>query len=153
MFDLGSENNEEENNLNEIKYNFMERPELNERELLSIEKEMLGIYISGHPLEKIREQIIASTNISSMQMKDIDEINSIGADGDKSDVRVEEVAKFTDGQEVRIAGIITSVKKKYTKKLNHQKMLVTLQNMLKFTLIMIAVAAMIEYFTTFIRRS
>ena len=53
----------------------MERPELNERELLSIEKEMLGIYISGHPLEKIREQIIATTNISSLQMREIDEMN------------------------------------------------------------------------------
>ena len=118
MFDLGSSSDltsEVENNLEEIKYNFSEQPELNEKELLSMEKEMLGIYVSGHPLQKIREQIIASTNISSMQMKDIDEINSIGADGDKSDVKVEEVAKFTDGQEVRIAGIITSVKKKYTK--------------------------------------
>lgn len=118
MFDLGSSSDltsEAENNLEEIKYNFSEQPELNEKELLSMEKEMLGIYVSGHPLQKIREQIIASTNISSMQMKDIDEINSIGTDGDKSDVRVEEVAKFTDGQEVRIAGIITSVKKKYTK--------------------------------------
>mgnify|MGYP002587016215 FL=1 len=118
MFDLGSSSDlssEAENNLEEIKYNFSEQPELNEKELLSMEKEMLGIYVSGHPLQKIRKQIIASTNISSIQMKDIDEINSIGADEDKSNVRVEEVAKFTDGQEVRIAGIITSVKKKYTK--------------------------------------
>ena len=95
MFDLGGESNEEENNINEIKYNFTEKPELNERELLSIEKEMLGIYISGHPLEKIREQIIATTNISSLQMHEIDETN--------------------DGRQVKIAGIITSVKKKYTK--------------------------------------
>ena len=118
MFDLGSSSDlssEAENNLEEIKYNFSEQPELNEKELLSMEKEMLGIYVSGHPLQKIREQIIASTNISSMQMKEIDEINSIGSDGENSDVSVKEVAKFTDGQEVRIAGIITSVKKKYTK--------------------------------------
>ena len=118
MFDLGSSSDlssEAENNLEEIKYNFSEQPELNEKELLSMEKEMLGIYVSGHPLQKIREQIIASTNISSMQMKEIDEINSIGPDGENSDVSVKEVAKFTDGQEVRIAGIITSVKKKYTK--------------------------------------
>ena len=114
MFDLGS-SSEEENNLEEIKYNFSEQPELSEKELLSMEKEMIGIYVSGHPLQKIRDQIIANTNISSMQMKEIDEINSIGADGENSDVRVKEVAKFTDGQEVRIAGIITSVKKKYTK--------------------------------------
>ena len=114
MFDLGG-SSEEENNLNEIKYNFLEQPEMSEKELLSMEKEMLGIYVSGHPLQKIREQIIASTNISSQQMKEIDEINAIGPDGENSDIRVKERPKFVDGQEVKIAGIITSVKKKYTK--------------------------------------
>ena len=33
---------DEDNNLNDIKYNFVEQPEMNERELLSMEKEMLG---------------------------------------------------------------------------------------------------------------
>ena len=112
MFDLGGE---EGNNLDEIKYNFVEEPELNEKELLSMEKEMLGIYISGHPLEKIKEAIIASTNISSLQMKEIDELNSISSDEENPDIRVKERTKFVDGQEVKIAGIITSVKKKYTK--------------------------------------
>ena len=46
-----------------------------ERELLSMEKEMLGIYISGHPLEKLREQIMHSTNISSMDLVQISEQN------------------------------------------------------------------------------
>jgi len=105
MFDLGGN---EEDNLNEIKYNFSVQPELNEKELLSMEKEMLGIYISGHPLEKIREQIIATTNISSLQMHEIDNQN----------LEQEENAErphFIDGQDVKIAGVISSVKKKYTK--------------------------------------
>ena len=105
MFDLGGD--DEDNNLNEIKYNFSEQPELNERELLSMEKEMLGIYISGHPLEKIREQIIATTNISSLQMHEIDNQNS--------EENTEIQTKFVDGQDVKIAGVISSVKKKYTK--------------------------------------
>ena len=107
MFDLGG--NDEENNLNEIKYNFTELPELNERELLSIEKEMLGIYISGHPLEKIKEQIIASTNISSLQIHEIDNQNS------EEDEGKTQTLNFVDGQDVKIAGVISSVKKKYTK--------------------------------------
>ena len=114
MFDLGG-SDEENNNLNEIKYNFSEQPELSEKDLLSMEKEMLGIYVSGHPLEKIREQILASTNISSLAMKEIDELNSIGQDTDTTDIRVKERSKYVDGQDVKIAGIITSVKKKYTK--------------------------------------
>ena len=105
MFDLGGD---EENNLNEIKYNFSEQPELNERELLSMEKEMLGIYISGHPLEKIKEQIIATTNISSLQMHEIDNQNS------EEDENIKR-PHFVDGQDVKIAGVISSVKKKYTK--------------------------------------
>ena len=105
MFDLGSEN--EENNLNEIKYKFNELPEMSEKELLSMEKEMLGIYVSGHPLEKIREQIIATTNISSMQMHEIDNKGE--------NENIQERPKFVDGQDVKIAGIITSIKKKYTK--------------------------------------
>ena len=113
MFDLGG--SDEENNLNEIKYNFDIQPELSEKDLLSMEKEMLGIYVSGHPLEKIREQILASTNISSLAMKEIDELNSIGSDTDTTNIRVKERSKYVDGQDVKIAGIITSVKKKYTK--------------------------------------
>lgn len=104
MFDIGTT---EESNLNDIKYNFEEKPEYSEKELLSTEKEMLGIYISGHPLEKIREQIIASTNISSIQIHEIDNQNS--------EEEVKDKINFTDGQEVKIAGIISSVKKKYTK--------------------------------------
>ena len=104
MFDLGGE---EENNLDEIKYNFIEQEELNERELLSMEKEMLGIYISGHPLEKIREQIIANTNISSLQMHEIDNQNN--EEGNEIQTQ------FVDRQSVKIAGVISSVKKKYTK--------------------------------------
>ena len=127
MFDLGG--SEEDNNLNEIKYNFVEKPELSEKELLSMEKEMLGIYVSGHPLEKIREQIIATTNISSLQMHEIDETNSVSENGeDVMNVNVKERERFTDGQDVKIAGIITSVKKKYTKN-NKLMAFVTLEDL------------------------
>ena len=110
MFDLGGE--QEENNLKEIKYQFSEQEEMTENERLSMEKEMLGIYISGHPLEKIKEQIKQLTNISSKELKEIDEQNS---SEENEENKVQEILKYEDGQEVRIAGIITSVKKKYTK--------------------------------------
>ena len=54
MFDLGTK--QEQEKLNEIKYTFEEHEELPNKEILSLEKEMLGIYISGHPLEKLRNQ-------------------------------------------------------------------------------------------------
>ena len=50
MFDLGTEEEQEE--LNEIKYTFEEHEELQNKELLSLEKEMLGIYISRTSIRK-----------------------------------------------------------------------------------------------------
>ena len=97
MFDLGSEQE-----MNEIKYSFEEYEELPNKELLGLEKEMLGIYISGHPLEKLRSQIEKNTTISSLDLKKIDDQES-------------EDLKYKDGQNVKYAGIITSIKKKYTK--------------------------------------
>lgn len=111
MFDLGTE--EEKKELNEMKYSFEEHEEIPNKELLSIEKEMLGIYISGHPLEKLRSQIEAQTTISTMQLRELDEQMSSQI---MSEERVAtEKPQFIDGQKVKYAGIITSIKKKYTK--------------------------------------
>ena len=105
MFDLQSQEKEE---IQEIKYYFSEHKEFSERELLATEKEMLGIYISGHPLEKLREQIEKQTNINTIQIRQTEEIV-------QDEQAIQEKPVFTDGQFVKYAGIITSVKKKYTK--------------------------------------
>ncbi len=109
MFDLGNEKEKEE--MEKQKYQFEVYEELQEKELLSMEKEMLGIYISGHPLEKLRHEIMHITNINTRDIIEINEQNNIE--------NIEEIQnkkpKFKDGQKVRYAGIITSIKKKYTK--------------------------------------
>ena len=102
MFDLDSMDNDDKE---ELKYNFIELKEFEDKELLSMEKEMLGIYISGHPLAKIREQIVKLTNIDTMQMMELKE--EVDATGN--------TIKYKDGQFVKYAGIISSIKKKYTK--------------------------------------
>ncbi len=111
MFDLGTQEEKEEREKH--KYQFEEYEELQERELLSMEKEMLGIYISGHPLEKFKELIIHSTNIDTMDLKLI--VNKISDDNEIDEIDVQGKTKFVDGQNVKYAGIITSIKKKYTK--------------------------------------
>ena len=111
MFDLGSEQEKEE--MNEIKYKFDEHEEMSNKELLSIEKEMLGIYISGHPLEKLRSQIEVQTTINTMQLRELDE--QMNSQMLMEDMVTNEKPKFVDGQKVKYAGIITSIKKKYTK--------------------------------------
>ena len=99
MFDLGESKEETEKH----KYIFNESEEYTDKELLSMEKEMLGIYISGHPLEKLREEILRQTNINTIKMKEL-----LEAEEGKQ-------AEYKDGQIVKYAGIITGIKKKYTK--------------------------------------
>ena len=112
MFDLGTE---EKENLDEMKYTFEEHEELPDKELLALEKEMLGIYISGHPLEKLREQIEKQTNINTIELRTLGEqmssTNTGGVEGELGQVSI----KYHDGQNVKYAGIINYVKKKYTK--------------------------------------
>ena len=102
MFDLGGE--EETKGVNEFKYTYNFLKEFSEKELLSMEKEMLGIYITGHPLEKMRTEIEKQTNINTIKMKETIEQLENGED-----------TNYRDGQIVKYAGIISSIKKKYTK--------------------------------------
>lgn len=108
MFDLAMP----EENIKELQYSFNVQKEFSEKDLLSMEKEMLGIYISGHPLEKLREQIERETNVNSMKLKEIANLQSTVLDEGEYIARKNE---YKDGQFVKYAGIITSVKKKYTK--------------------------------------
>ena len=113
MFDIGTK--QEKENMEKQKYKFEEYEEMPEKEMLSMEKEMLGIYISGHPLEKMREQIMHSTNINSLDLSKIAEQSDTTNMEENTQQIQTTKSKFVDGQKVKYAGIITSIKKKYTK--------------------------------------
>ena len=103
MFDMAMGTDEAEE-LNDIKYNYTTLDEYSEKELLSMEKEMLGLYITGHPLESLRAEIESQTNIDTLKMHTaIEEEQETGKQ------------VYRDGQNVKFAGIISSIKKKYTK--------------------------------------
>jgi len=72
--------------------------------LLSFEKEMLGIYLSGHPLSEYEEDILKISTITSSELIELNE------EGGNS--------KYSDGQNVIMAGIITDKKDKTTKNNN-----------------------------------
>ena len=111
MFDLGT-SEEEKENIEDIKYKFVNMEEFEEKELLSMEKEMLGIYISGHPLEKYKDAIKNISTINTMQMLKIKEENDLSL----------------DGKQVKYVGIINSVKKKFTKR-NTQMAFITVEDL------------------------
>lgn len=77
---------------------FPDCPEFDEREILAMEKECVGMYISGHPLDRYRELV------ARMASATVDEI------------RENEEARFNIGSKVKLAGIITGVRNQLTKK-------------------------------------
>ena len=100
MFDIDGGDKE----MQKMKYTFNELEEYTEKELLSMEKEMLGIYISGHPLEKYRNQIEELASINTLEMKEANE-----------EIEENRESLLKDGQKIKIVGIINKIKKKYTK--------------------------------------
>ena len=118
--------------LEDLKYSFIEQEEFSEKEILSLEKEMLGIYLSGHPLEKLKQQIEMQTNISTKDLAELDRemanVEDTDEFGSAEPMVVDNFmgpmaaissenkkSKFQDGQEVSYAGIISKIKKKFTK--------------------------------------
>ena len=80
--------------------NLPDVPEYDKEELLAFEKEVLGVYISGHPLE----------NYTAMMEKNITAITSDFQPDDEIGA-----ARVRDGQSVVVGGIITEKTVKYTK--------------------------------------
>ncbi len=114
MFDIIEEDEEK---VEAQKYAFIEKEEIPEKERLILEKEMLGVYISGHPLDKIKEAIEKQTNISTLNMiKMNEELEEFGITKD-----------YKDGQNVKFVGVVSKVTKKFTKK-NTTMAFVTLED-------------------------
>ena len=83
--------------------------------LLDMEKETLGIYVSGHPLAPYEKELKLISNISTLEIyteleKDSNEIQDI-----------------KDGQRVKIGGIVVEKKNKITKN-NNMMAFITLED-------------------------
>ena len=115
VFDLLETSGEEKENK---QYIFYELEEFDTKDFLSLEKEMLGIYLSGHPLEKFKNKIERNTNINSIEIAEIDvELQETG-----------ELKKHKEDEYIKTAGIISKVKKKITKN-NSQMCFVTIDDL------------------------
>ena len=103
MFDAVNDNN----GMQEQLYTLVSKTELPTRQLLSMEKDMLGLYISGHPLTEYQKMIEKYSNISSLSLinenEEIEEENSY------------KNTKVIDGQSVKLIGIISEIRTKVTK--------------------------------------
>lgn len=73
------------------------------KQRLSMEKEVLGIYLSGHPLSEYQEELSKYITASSIDFMEI------------LDEEVETEKKLTDGENVSIGGILVNKTIKYTR--------------------------------------
>ena len=95
LFDLVSEEDKKE-----FEIRMPDVEEFGKEELLGYEKEVLGIYLSGHPLENYREMMEKTISAKTSDFQQDEETN---------------LPKVTDGQKVIIGGMITDKTIKYTK--------------------------------------
>lgn len=84
-------------------------------QLLAMEKEMLGVYLSGHPLDDYRELIEKNTTAS---VAEILEVSSMDMDRMSENMPGMESAygRYRDGDRVVMAGMLVSVKTMITRK-------------------------------------
>ena len=83
--------------------------------LLSMEKEMMGVYLSGHPLDKYRDLIDENITANTAEIFD----SNLSGDGENESEFIEERAsgsnRFNDGDTVIMAGMVGDLRRMITK--------------------------------------
>lgn len=97
-------NSEIEDSIDQIQ--FPNIKDFNEKTRLSMEKEVLGLYISGHPLSEYEKELEHIVTVNSAKL--IEAVDNL------------EESKLRDGQSIIVGGIITEVNTKMTR--NNQLM-------------------------------
>ena len=90
--------------------------EFNKNAKLKFEKEVLGIYLSGHPLDDYLEYY-DNFNLTSdmLQAETSSEDNTDNAGDDEDQTEVVYASGITDGMSVTCGGIVTEIRKSFTK--------------------------------------
>lgn len=81
-------------------YSLINVPEMDKKDLLSQEKDVLGLYVSGHPLEAYSKEIVDFANIKSFELMLDEETGK---------------SNLIDGQVVKFIGVVNHIKNKITK--------------------------------------
>ncbi|MGD9901549.1 MAG: DNA polymerase III subunit alpha [Spirochaetales bacterium] len=115
-------------------------PEFTENELFKNEKEIAGIYISGHPLDKYLDRF-ANYNCNSQMLAELQK--EVVLDEEGNEIEVEKPTEFeseednteindmpllVDGMEVSVGGIISEVKKVFRRNDNKEMAIITIED-------------------------
>lgn len=104
---------------NEIE--FPEKPEFSKRELLKLEKQYIGMYLSGHPIEEFEGKIEKITKYNTASV-----LNALEKDDEGNVTVIDNSIK--DGMYITLCGIISTRKNKITRS-NSQMAFVTIEDM------------------------
>jgi len=80
--------------------NFPSTLPLSKDKILAMEKDVLGIYISGHPLDQYKSLLVRRTNLTSNLLDSLEDLTATG---------------IRDGDRVSVGGIIYHIKKQLTR--------------------------------------
>lgn len=97
------------------------KPEFSKRELLRMEKQYIGMYLSGHPVEEYAEKIEKITKYSTASI-----MNALEKDEEGNVTVVDDSIK--DGMYITLCGIISTRKNKITRS-NSQMAFITVEDM------------------------
>jgi DNA polymerase III subunit alpha len=114
----------DDNSLTKIEYPNI--AEFTENEKLKKEKEVVGVYVSGHPLDKYLHKF-KEFNFNSQMIKDYEAEKVLDEEG--NEIVIEEATTLTDGQEVSFGGIVTEIKKVFTRRDNKEMAIVTVEDL------------------------
>ena len=104
---------DEEENLPQVDYPNIN--EFNKKNLLSMEKEMTGLYLSGHPLDEYEKSIKLQTSIDIQSIYNSHKILQEEAEKGIADDEMLNDIKVKDNQTVILGGILTEVNQKVTR--------------------------------------
>lgn len=92
-----------------------DKPEYSEKTILAMEKEMMGVYLSGHPLSQYEDELERRTTTNCSEIAELKE------NGEQNDY-------IHDGSRVTIGGIIIKKQNKITKN-NNMMAFITLEDL------------------------
>ncbi|UKI15076.1 MAG: hypothetical protein L6V85_03745 [Clostridiales bacterium] len=96
-----------------VKFKYPDIPEYTEINKLMLEKEVLGMYVTGHPLNSYRQELSKFGFNTSMLVVEADETSD---DDDDQGYQKASYDKSFDGKRIKLGGIINSVERKFTKR-------------------------------------
>ena len=97
------------------KIDYPQKPEYDNNTKLKLEKEIVGVYVTGHPLDKYISKF-NDYNFNAEMIKEYMDNMSSEEDTDDSSMEMVEDENLKDGMAVTFGGMISEIKKLYTKK-------------------------------------